>query len=243
MRIPRIHTEQALGEGQRVALEDQAARHVHQVLRLEPGAPLILFNGQGGEYPARIEQATRKGVTALTEAWNPREAESPLQIELGQGLSRGERMDYAVQKSVELGVLRISPLQTDRCGVRLPPERMAKRQGHWQRVAIAACEQCGRNRVPEVSPAIGLRDWVGRGEPGSLDLMLMPDGGQALKTMQPPAGPIRLLIGPEGGLSDDEVDVAEAAGFQRIQLGPRTLRTETAAVAALAAMQSLWGDG
>lgn len=226
-----------------IQLEDQAARHVHQVLRLGDGAPLVLFDGNGGEFEAMVRQASRKGVTVELGAHHGREAESPLRIHLGQGLSRGERMDYAVQKSVELGVHRLTPLETDRCGVKLPPDRLAKRESHWRRIATAACEQCGRNRVPEVGPVMKFAPWLDSLEADSPKLMLVPEAGARLVEMTPPAGTVALLIGPEGGLSEAEVAAARAAGFTGVRLGPRTLRTETAAVAALAALQALWGDG
>ncbi len=177
----------------------------------------------------------------------PRECESPLRITLAQGISRGERMDYTLQKSVELGVSRIIPLSTERCGVKFDAKRAAKRLQHWQGVIISACEQSGRNDIPEILPTISLHAWLDAHrvpcqQQEALRLLLHPRATQSLRQLTPPTGEISLLIGPEGGLSDNEIDMATQCGFEGIQLGPRVLRTETAGVAALAALQSYWGD-
>lgn len=241
MRIPRIHLPFPLTVDSVVALPDSAANHVLRVLRLRPGAALILFNGSGGEYAATLEQATRTAVTVRIDAFNAREAESPLTITLVQGISKGERMDYTIQKAVELGVSRIVPAFTARSVVDLRGERLDKRLQHWQGVIIGACEQCGRNQVPALDAAVDLADWLRSTQTSSLRLVLNHRAAVGLGTLPRPTA-LTLLIGPEGGLDANELAQAEYAGFIGMRLGPRVLRTETAAVAALAALQTLWGD-
>lgn len=242
MRIPRTYLPIPLTTGATVILDENAANHLIRVLRLKPGAPLILFNGQGGEYRAVLQTADKKGGTAVIGEHLAHDAESPLHITLAQGISRGERMDYTLQKAVELGVTRIVPLITERCEVRLEGERLHKRLQHWQAVAASACEQCGRNRVPPVAQARSLDDWLEQSHDG-LRLVLDPLAAQTLtQLIKPEDRRITLLIGPEGGLSDAEIERARQVGFAGIRLGPRILRTETAAVTALSALQVLWGD-
>lgn len=214
------------------------------VLRLAAGDALTLFDGAGGEYPAEVVRLGKSGVTVRMGERREIDRESPLVVTLAQAVSSGERMDYTIQKAVELGVARIEPLIASRCVVRLSGERAAKRVQHWHAVAAAACEQCGRNRMPAVAPVAPYADWLAQQAvpaPGSA-LLLAPRGDGRLRELPRPAGPVTLLAGPEGGFSPQEADAAARAGFTPIRLGPRVLRTETAAVAALAALQVLWGD-
>ncbi len=243
VRIPRIYQPEPLATGQVIELQGQAAVHLHKVLRLREGDALRLFNGEGGEFDARVQAVGRRSVRIELLAFEPREVESPLVLRLAQGVSRGERMDYTVQKAVELGVAHIQPLVTTRTVVNLDGERRQKRRAHWQGVAVAACEQSGRNRLPEVAPVTGFETWLaGQAAAPGLRLVLHHRATRSLADLPPPSGPITLLIGPEGGLAPAEIEAAEGAGFQPLRLGPRVLRTETAAVAALAVLQWLWGD-
>jgi 16S rRNA (uracil1498-N3)-methyltransferase len=227
----------------RCALAPEQAHHASRVLRLGTGDRLVLFDGRGNEYAATIASVGKSGVCVDVGEPCAVDRESPLAVTLAQGLSSGERMDYTVQKAVELGVACIQPLATERSLVRLDGERARKRAAHWQAVAAAACEQCGRNRVPPVLPLLPLATWLDRmrGAAGAR-FVLSPQAAAGLRALARPAGPIVLLAGPEGGLSARERGDAEAAGFAALRLGPRVLRTETAAVAALAALQALWGD-
>lgn len=241
MRIPRIYHPAPLGHDASVLLDDKAANHVARVLRLPVGAPLILFNGEGGEFEAVIDSVDKRHVSVRVGAFHATGREPPLELWLAQGVSRGEKMDYTVQKAVELGVSRIIPLFTERCGVQLSGERLDKRVQHWQAVASGACEQCGRNRVPEIAAPRPLRDWLAETATG-LALVLDPQADTTLNALAAPAGPVTLLVGPEGGLSDEEISLAKHAGYTGLRLGPRILRTETAALAALAALLTRWGD-
>jgi 16S rRNA (uracil1498-N3)-methyltransferase len=202
---------------------------------------MVLFDGRGGEYQAHIERIERDRVVAELAAWQDVERESPLAITLVQALQAGDKMDFTIQKAVELGVRDIVPVDSRRSVLRLAGERAAKRVAHWQGVAASACEQCGRNQVPLVAPLEKLENWLARPAEGCLRLMLAPDAEQTLAAI-PPAREVQLLIGAEGGLDPQEVIAAQQAGFQAVRLGPRVLRTETAGLAALAAMQALWGD-
>ena len=243
MRRPRVYLPRPLTRGALVALDVTAARHVTQVLRLKAGAELILFDGTGGEWHAVLERSDRDAVLARIGTHQARAAESPLAVVLAQGVSRGERMDYTLQKAVELGVTRIVPLFTERSVVNLKEERLARRRQHWQAVAASACEQCGRDRVPAVGAPRTLTEWLADGDAAGLKLALDPDAAQGLpRGVAPPPDQVTLLIGAEGGLSRTEMDLARRAGFLPCRLGPRILRTETAAVAVLAALQTLWGD-
>ncbi len=221
------------------------AHHVIHVLRLQAGAPLTLFDGRGVEFPALIKRIDKSGITLAVTGRQETSRESPLHITLAQGISSGERMDYTVQKCVELGVTAIRPLQTQRSVVRLSGERAERRVAHWQSITAAACEQCGRNRLPAVLPVQALMQWLGESpKADGLRLLLSPHIHTArLRDLKRPAGSITLLVGPEGGWNPEEAQAALSAGFAPLALGPRVLRTETAAVAALAAMQALWGDG
>jgi len=217
------------------------AHHVIHVLRLQAGAALTLFDGRGGEYSACIQRIGKSALTLTVGTRRDVSRESPLTTLLAQGISSGERMDYTVQKCVELGVAAIQPLSTQRSVVRLTSERADKRVAHWQAVAAAACEQCGRNQLPKVLPVLPLTTWLGMAPAGERYL-LSPHANQRLRDLARPQGAVTLLVGPEGGWNEDETAAARLAGFMPMALGPRVLRTETAAVAALAAMQALWGD-
>ncbi len=242
MAVPRFYCPGELISGGQVALPDQAAHHAAKVLRLRSGEPAILFTGTGGEYEARIAHVGKHDVVMDVLAWREAERDSPLRLTLAQAVSAGEKMDFTLQKAVELGIDRIQPLLSERSVVRLSGERAEKRVAHWQGVAIAACEQCGRNRVPGVLPLRAFDDWLGTRKDGALGLMLSPTADRALRELPRPEGPVTLLVGPEGGFSEGELRAVERAGFFPVRLGPRVLRTETAALAALAAMQTLWGD-
>jgi len=243
MRIPRIHLPRALAPGTRLALNETASGHVLRVLRLKPGAPLVIFNGEGGEFQATLTAVeNRAAVVTLGRFLDPCR-ESPLSITLAQGISRGERMDYTLQKTVELGVARIVPLETAFSQVRLDGARLERRRQHWEGVIAGAVEQCGRTRLPELAPVAALTQWLTAGPGDGLCLVLDPAGDISLTQLTAPSdGRISLLAGPEGGLSDQEIAQARHMGYRSLRLGPRILRTETAGIAALAALQTLWGD-
>ena len=226
--------------GTDIDLPQRAARHC-SVLRLNPGEAITLFNGEGGEYGAELVRASRNLATARLLSKRPTERESPLAIELAQCLPSGDRMDIAVQKATELGVRRIVPLTSERSIVRLSGPRAERRIAHWRNVAISACEQCGRNRVPEVAEITGLRGFVSAAGGEALRLLLAPEAARELRSVPSPSRVI-LLVGPEGGLAPLERQDAEKSGFLPVRFGPRVLRTETAPLAAIAAMQALWGD-
>lgn len=241
MPTPRLHLPVALAAGETVTLDDNARRHAVQVLRLREGDRIVLFNGRGGECEAQIVACSRREVTARLLRCTATERESPLAVHLGLGIARGERMDFALQKATELGVAAVTPLFTERVVVRLDDKRAAKRLAHWQGVIVAACEQCGRNRLPVLHAPQPLATWLaGRDE--TRRLFLDPQATQALGGLPAPAGPLALAIGPEGGFTGDERRAIAAADFTGVRLGPRILRTETAVLAALAAVQVLWGD-
>ena len=242
MRLSRIYHPTPLTSRSHTELTDAAANHVARVLRLPVGSPLILFNGEGGEYPATIEALNKHTVTVRIGEFQVRERESPLTIWLAQGISRGDRMDYTMQKAVELGVNRIIPLFTKYCGVQLNGDRLQKRIKHWQGVVISACEQCGRNRIPQITTPVTLKEWLMMMPDGDIRLVLHPDAEQRFSQAHISAERITLLVGPEGGLSDHELEQAVHAGYVAMRLGARILRTETAAITALAAAQALWGD-
>lgn len=241
MRIPRIYTDSALATGSTCELDDNAAGHVGRVLRMQPGQQLILFNGDGKDYEASIAAANKKQVQIEVTGETVKSSESPLEVVLGQTLSKGDRMDYAVQKAVEMGVSRIVPLTTERCDVKLKGDREEKRLRHWQQVAISAAEQCGRARVPEILPVMTVTQWLEHSQNCDLRLVLHHRTEKSLASLAKP-GSVALMIGPEGGLSAEEITQAENSGFLPVALGPRVLRTETAPVAALALCQWLWGD-
>ena len=245
MSLPRFYCPIPLSANSRLDLPEAAARHACRVLRLREGDQLVLFDGSGGEYVVSIGTVARDRVSVNVHEWRDVDCEAPIRVTLVQALQSGEKMDLTVQKAVELGVSRIVPVTSRRSVIRLEGDRAARRVEHWRSVAISACEQCGRNRVPEVSALDGLERWLGHaGDRDVLRLMFAPGAAQTLDSIEPPAlgGRVELLIGAEGGLAPEEVDKAASAGFVSIRLGPRILRTETAGLAALAAIQCLWGD-
>jgi 16S rRNA (uracil1498-N3)-methyltransferase len=241
--VTRVFVEGPLAPDACLALPEEAARHVGQVLRMRAGEALTLFDGRGGEYRATLEAVQRREVRVRVGEVVAIDRESPLEVTLAQCVSKGARMDFAVQKGVELGVAAIVPLLSAHSVVRVDEERWEKKLEHWRGVMVAACEQSGRTRLPRLAPVRRLDHWLAALEPaaGGARLVLMPEGGVSLRNVSA-AARLTLLIGPEGGLSEDEARSAERYGFARLALGPRVLRTETAGIAALAALQALWGD-
>ena len=242
MRLTRVYVDAVLEPGARLTLTGGAAGHLTRVLRLRPKAALKLFNGRGGEFRASIERAQGSKVTVAIGEYEPIERESPFPLTLAQGVSRGERMDLVVQKATELGVARLVPLLTERSIVRLDEEQSDRKSSHWRAIAIAACEQCGRNRLPEVGLPAQLREFLRQPCGDSVRLLLSPLARQRIGDVPRPARGVTVLIGPEGGLSDAEQEDALTAGFIAVNLGPRVLRTETAAIAALTLLQREFGD-
>ncbi len=241
MRIPRIFCPQALVAGARISLDESASQHLARVLRVRVDDPLVLFNGHGGEYSGRVVEINRRDVQVEVATFVDVSRESPLRTTLIQGVSRGERMDYTIQKAVELGVRRIAPVSTERTVVRLDAERRDRKQAHWQGVVTSASEQSGRTEIPVVEP---LTDFARRiaAETAPIRVVLHPEGAMRLSQLHRPDGDVALLVGPEGGLTDSEIELAIRHGFSAMALGPRIFRTETAGVVALAALQLTWGD-
>ncbi len=241
MRTTRIYVDLELAAGPDVLLPAAQSNHLLRVLRLRSGAPLTLFNGRGGEYAAELVDAGKPGARVAIRAHSAVERESPLHLTLLQGVARGERMDAIVQKATELGVQRIVPMSCEFSVVRLDAASRQRRAEHWRAVAIAACEQCGRNRLPEVEP-IGDFAEACAGSSAGVRLMLLPQAPESLAAVAAGLRSAVLLVGPEGGLSGREQLQAQRSGFRPCRLGPRILRTETAPLAALAALQALAGD-
>ncbi len=240
MAIPRFYSPGPWPANRPIELPETVARHATSALRLREGDALTLFDGHGHEYPGILQREGKHLFAVLGPCATPLR-ESPLTITLVQGISSGDRMDYTLQKAVELGVNEIIPVFMKRSVVRLSDERLARRHAHWRAIVVAACEQCGRNHLPTVAAPCDFNHWLGN-PPGDLMLLLDPEAPDSLRTLPPPAGPVLLLAGPEGGFDPTERHAAMARGAAGVRLGPRVLRTETAAVAALAAMQVLWGD-
>lgn len=224
------------------SLPAQAAHHAVRVLRMVPGDDLVMFDGSGREWAATVARIDRREVTVKVNGVGAISRESPLSIVLAQGISSGERMDYTLQKAVELGVTRIQPIACGRSVVKLAGERAGKRREHWQNLVTAACEQCGRNIVPEVAPILDLPSWLKLPSHPRSGIIFAPAATETLHSLTKPQTEIAILAGPEGGFAADEYRQAADAGFVAVRLGPRILRTETAALAALSAMQVLWGD-
>ena len=238
MRLSRFYIAAPLSLGPH-ALPEEQAHYIGRVLRHGVGDAVQLFDGSGQEYLGQLIEVGKKSVRVELTEQRPGQPDSPLRVHLGQGLSRGERMDWAIQKATELGVAEITPIVSERCEVRLKDERADKRLAHWQQVAISACEQCGRSSVPLIHPPQLLADWLTQVE-AELKLVLHPVAAPLTSHAKPTS--LAFLIGPEGGLNDAEVSQAVAAHFQAARLGPRVLRTETAAAVALSVAQQLWGD-
>jgi len=247
MRLTRVFVEAPVAVGKRLVVEGSAANHIMRVLRLRSGDALTVFDGSGGEFGARIEEFRRDSVVVAVEDHRLLERESPLRLTLAQGISRGERMDWVIQKATELGTSRIVPLFTKRSMVRLDEKQADRKLQHWRAVAIAACEQCGRNRIPELAAPVDFFDVLPAEASGATRLLLSPTGDLRIEDLgqdvrQGASKGITVLIGPEGGLEDVEQEAALAAGFKAVRLGPRVLRTETAAIAALTIIQRYFGD-
>jgi 16S rRNA (uracil1498-N3)-methyltransferase len=242
MRTTRLYLDQALSVGQQLELDERAHRHAVQVLRLRPGAQLVLFNGQGGEYRAELTLAEKRRSQVSITTFNDQDTRPALSVTLVQGVSKGDRMDYSLQKATELGVSVIQPVLSRRSQAPGDARRLENRHEHWRGVIISACEQCGRNELPRLEPVISLHDWLAQEHPEGHALVLDPLADTTLPDLAAPTGEVSLLIGPEGGLDEGEIAAAHQQGFRGVRLGPRVLRTETAGVAALAVIQSLWGD-
>ncbi|WP_423360165.1 16S rRNA (uracil(1498)-N(3))-methyltransferase [Pseudomonas citronellolis] len=238
MRLSRFFIDAPLSLGQHELPEAQA-HYIGRVLRHAAGDAVQLFDGSGQEFLGELVEVGKKNVRVELRESFAGLAESPLRLHLGQGLSRGERMDWAIQKATELGAARITPIVSERCEVRLKDERADKRTAHWRQIAISACEQCGRSVLPQIDAPISLAEWLQATE-ADLKLVLHPVAEPLASHARP--GSLAFLIGPEGGLSDAEVEQARATGFHAARLGPRVLRTETAPVVALSVAQQLWGD-
>jgi 16S rRNA (uracil1498-N3)-methyltransferase len=241
--LPRLYVDTPLSEGSRVKLPQSAAHHAARVLRLKDGDTVVLFDGLGGEYEAHLVIAGRDQVSAETGERRDPERESPLRVTLLQAISSSDKMDFTIQKAVELGVAAIQPVFSAKSLVRLSGEREEKKLAHWRRIVIAACEQCGRNRLPEVREAMTIEACSRTPGEAALRLLLSPEGKAGLKDILPKIGQtIALAAGPEAGFSDEEEQVLQRAGFVPVRLGPRILRTGTAALAALSALNALAGD-
>ena len=244
---PRFFHTGDINVGQTVELTLTAGHHATRVLRAKRGDSVILFNGKGGEFVAHIERVRKATVTVIIDRFISIERESSLTIELAQALCSNEKMDWIIQKSVELGVTTIQPITTARSIVRLSEDRATKRLQHWQRVIISACEQCGRNIIPNITPPISLTDWVGReknNNPHHFSFMLSTTGDSSFSSLSRPLSPTHLTftVGPEGGFTTEEEIILQQADFFPLRMGKRILRTETAALATIAALQILWGD-
>ena len=237
---PRFFVPLQLSPGAEVDLPPHVVRHV-AARRLRAGDAITLFNGEGGEFAAQISRAGGDQLHARISGWREIERESPLRIDLALGISSGERMDYALQKATELGAWAIRPVATERSVVKLHDERADRRLAHWRGVVAAACEQCGRNRVPKVSPITGLDELLLEKSEGGVRIFLSPDASGGLRQLERTSA-VLVLAGPEGGLSPDEQGLARRCGFVPVRFGPRILRTETAPLAAIAALQATWGD-
>ena len=241
MRIPRIYHNGELSVGLSIKLDEDAANHVGRVLRMQPEQELLLFNGDCHDYQAQIESVSKKQVMVKVCDRTSVANESPINIHLAQGISRGDKMDFTIQKSVELGITEITPIFTERCGVKLKGERLDKKHQQWQKIAIAASEQCGRAKITKINQPIQLNEFL-KQKTDQLKLNLHPRATTTIKGLNLPPSGVRFIIGPEGGLDNSEIEQAQDAGYQEIQLGPRVLRTETAALTLLSALQLQFGD-
>ena len=243
MRTIRLFVDDDLSVGQRYSLASAEQNYVRNVLRLTEGAEVVLFNNSGKEFSAKLAQVGKKFVALDVVSEQVCDKESNVVIELGQAITKGDRMDFSVQKSVELGVSRVVPLFSQHGVVSIKGDRLSKKRQHWQKVAVSASEQCGRALVPPVEKPEHLQDWLkSKSGVDAVKIVLLPGADISLKSFPVPLSPVVVLIGPEGGLSDDEVSMALDAGFVGVSLGPRVLRAETATVAVLGAIQFLWGD-
>ena len=242
MAIPRFYHPDALLPGHPATLTSNAAAHASRALRLQPGDEVVLFNGNGNNYHGKLSAISKQSVTADILHAIVCDTESPLHITLVQAISSGDRMDFTIQKAVEMGVAAIQPVASQRSIVKLAGDRAEKRREHWQNVVISACEQSGRATIPTVAMPLSLQDWLAQKPDADTLITLAPDAPITLPQLPAPGHRIHLLIGPEGGLTDDEIRLASQYSYIPVRMGPRILRTETAALAAIASMQSLWGD-
>jgi len=243
MALARLFVRDDILPDQELRLDIEQARYIGRVLRLHVGDHLTVFNGTNGEFSANVLSISKNSAIVQVDAHIETATESSLKVHLVQGVSRGERMDFVVQKATELGVKRISPVLTEHGVVKLDARRTAKRRDHWQKVAESACEQSGRIRPPLIDEPVSLNSWFGaKTREADIDLILQPHAATSLTSITAPNTKVCLLIGPEGGFSDSEYEDAAIARFKAVSLGPRILRTETAAIAALTVAQSLWGD-
>jgi 16S rRNA (uracil1498-N3)-methyltransferase len=243
MAQTRLFVNNKLSPGVRLQLGSEQTRYVGRALRLRVGDTLTVFNGEDGEYSARLVTIARDSASVRVESHIDAATESPLKVHLVQSISRGERMDFVVQKATELGVKRISPVLTEYGVVKLAGGRAEKRRDHWQSIAESACEQSGRTRPPLIDAPMGLNAWFGaRTNKTDIDLILRPGAETSISSIAAPTTKVCLLVGPEGGFGDSEYADAELAKFNAVSIGPRIMRTETAALAAIAIVQSLWGD-
>ena len=241
MRVPRLYTAQPLKINTLIHLGKDTSRYLGSVLRMSEGQSVVLFNGQGGEFQGEVVHLTKNQATVSVLQSKYEDRESPLKVHLVIGISRGERMDWVIQKATELGVSEITPVFTERSEVKLSGPRLEKKQNHWQQIAISACEQSHRNIVPTVHGCSTLSSWLEHNLEG-LKIVLHHRTHQKLADIEKPKQGVTLLVGPEGGLSDHEINLAENENYNPLMLGPRVLRTETAPLAAISIMQSLWGD-
>jgi 16S rRNA (uracil1498-N3)-methyltransferase len=243
MSDTRLYTDAPLTPGEPVELNDEKARYVSRVLRLRADDVVTLFDGRGAEYPARITALGRDRVLLTVDERREIDRESRLRIHLLQGISRGERMDFAIQKATELGAASVTPVLTEYSVVKLNEKRAQKKTRHWQAIAISACEQCGRNVLPDIEHPVTLRNWMGEHYTAEgKRIVLQPGANASVSGLGEPVSEITVLVGPEGGFSDTEYELAAACHFQAVGFGPRILRTETAAAAILSALQTLYGD-
>ncbi len=244
MRISRLYLPADYQTNLRIELSKEQAHYALTVLRLKSGSMIEAFNGEGLLAQGRLEASGRRAADFIIERVEQSSSESPIHTVLVQGISRGDRMDHSIQKAVELGVTAIQPVFTERCEVKLKGEKLEKRRQQWQTIVINACEQSGRTVVPEIQPILDFEEWLKQQDEHTFGLILDPYANESLASLEQPAVsmPIQLLIGPEGGLTDDEVEQAKQIGLTPIKFGPRILRTETAGPAALAILQTLWGD-
>ena len=243
MRLTRVYVDTPVAAGKRLVVEGSAANHITRVLRLRNGDALTVFDGSGGEFGARIEEFRKDTVVVSVEDHRALDRESPLPLTLAQGISRGERMDWIIQKATELGATRIVPVFTKRSVVRLDDKQAERKLQHWRAITVAACEQCGRNRLPDLITPIDFFDVLPESfTPGATRLLLSPSGDLRIDDLRDIHTGVTVLIGPEGGLDEVEQEAAIAAGFKAVRMGPRVLRTETAAIAALTILQRDFGD-
>jgi 16S rRNA (uracil1498-N3)-methyltransferase len=242
MRIPRIYTAQELAVDTEVLLPEQAGEHAVRVLRLERGHPLILINGDGREYDAELASLAKRAVTAVITKARDVDREAPLSITLAQSIARGEKMDWILQKATELGVSNVVPLVTERTEVKLDEERAERRMAHWNSVIESACEQCGRTTLPAIAPPQRIDRWLTTLDFKGMRLAMIPNGETTLRQLAKTEAGVIVVVGPEGGLSGQDIAMLHQADFLALKLGPRILRTETAGIAAIAALQALHGD-